>query len=206
MSRPPTSSRSHNGSGPEHGASRPVHEPSSEPDVYLNVPDLHVDEISLDVENLDAHLALQARLANLLELRAGAHVTIDKVDLEIKGVAVKAMLKIRLENVYAILDRALTTIDRNPQVLQHVLDTADHALGPDGAVGGAIEGLGKTAASRATGHRLARIGRGLRGLPRHRPRAELVTKVATAAGVVGGAALAAHTNGGVEKTLKDLTS
>jgi hypothetical protein len=206
MSRSPTSSRSRNGSAPSAVPATRVHEPSPEPDVFLNVPDLHVDEISLDVENLDAHLALQARLANLLELRAGAHVAIDTVELEIKGVAVKAMLKIRLENVYAILDRALTTIDRNPQVLEHVLDTAEHALGPDGAVGGALEGLGKSVHSRSSGQRLARLGRGLRGLSLHRPRAELVTRVATAAGVVGGAALAAHGNGGVQKTLKDLTS
>jgi hypothetical protein len=42
----------------------------------------------------------------LLELRAGAHVTVEKVELDIKGVAARAMLKVRLENVYAILDRA----------------------------------------------------------------------------------------------------
>jgi hypothetical protein len=33
-----------------------------------------------------------------------------------------------------------------------------------------------------------------------------VTRLATAAGLVGGAALAARSNGGVEKTFKELTA
>jgi hypothetical protein len=36
---------------------------NDQPDVYLNVPDLHVDEIRLAVDRLEARLALQARLA-----------------------------------------------------------------------------------------------------------------------------------------------
>jgi hypothetical protein len=179
---------------------------SGEPDVYLSVPDLHVDEIELDVENLEAHLALQARLANLVELRAGAHVAIEKVQLDIKGVAAKALLKVRLENVYAILDRALASIDRNPQILEGVIDTLDDTLGPGGALGETIEGVGRTVGSAAAPGRLARLGHGLRRLSRASHDKHRVTKVAAAAGLLGGAALAAHGNGGIEKTVKDLTS
>ena len=60
--------------------------PSDKPDVFLDIPDVHVGEIHLDVESLDAHLSLQARLANLVELVAGVHVHIDKVELDIKDV------------------------------------------------------------------------------------------------------------------------
>jgi len=205
---PRSSTRPHSRNG---ASASPQHAPtprqsSGEPDVYLSVPDLHVDEIDLDVENLEAHLALQARLANLLELRAGAHVTIEKVQLDIKGVAARAMLKVRLENVYAILDRALTSIDRNPQILEGVIGTVDNALGPGGAVGETIEGVGRTVTSGASRGALARVGGGLRRLHRPRRHVQLVTKVATAAGMVGGAALVAHNNGGIEKTLKELTS
>jgi hypothetical protein len=170
--------------------------PATEPDVFLNVPDLHVGEIELDVENLEAHLALEARLANLVELRAGVHVAIEKVDLHIKDVAARAMLKVRLENVFAILDRALTTIDRNPEILEGVIGTADHA----------IEGLGRSVGSRHNGSPLARLRMGVRRLRDTGHGVHVVTKVATAAGVLGGAALAAHSNGGIEKTLKELTS
>jgi hypothetical protein len=175
MPRPSTRAHSHNGASGT---------PGDEPDVYLNVPDLEVEEIKLDVENLEAHLALQTRLANLLELRAGAHVTVEKVELEIKGVAAKAMLKVRLENVRAILDRALTSIDRNPQIL---------------------EGAIRTAGSGVSRGKLARLGGALRSLP-HPSGDHRVTKLAVAAGLLGGGALAARGNGGIEKTIKDLTS
>ncbi len=44
---------------------------SGDPDVLLDVPNLSVDEITLDVENLRAKVSLDARLANLLSLSAG---------------------------------------------------------------------------------------------------------------------------------------
>jgi hypothetical protein len=192
------------------GRSAELHRPqiprqqTGEPDVYLTVPDLHVDEIKLDVENLEAHLALQARLANLLELRAGAHVGVEKVQLEIKGVAARALLKVRLENVYAILDRALTSIDRNPQILEGVVETLDNALGPGGLVGEAIEGVSRTVTAAGPRGKLVRPGSGRRSL-RHGGGGHRVTKVASAAGLLGGAALAARGNGGIAKTIKELT-
>jgi len=117
---------------------------NDQPDVFLNVPDLKVDEIRLDVDNLEARLALQARLANLLDLRAGVDVAIEKVDLDLKGVAARAMLKVRLENVLAILDRALTSLDRNPRLVESVIRTVDDP----------IEGVARTVApiARANGH------------------------------------------------------
>ncbi|HKO62978.1 MAG TPA: hypothetical protein VJV03_17595, partial [Pyrinomonadaceae bacterium] len=41
---------------------------TGDPDVLLDVPNLSVDEITLDVENLKAKVSLDARLANLLAL------------------------------------------------------------------------------------------------------------------------------------------
>jgi hypothetical protein len=102
--------------------------PSDKPDVFLHVPDVHVGEIYLDVEDLDAHLSLQAKLANLVQLVAGVHVHIGKVELDIKDVEAQALLKVRLENLYQILDRALTTVDRNPEILQGLLNTVDSAV------------------------------------------------------------------------------
>ncbi len=108
---------------------------SDRPDVFLHVPELHVGEIYLDVESLDAHLSLQARLANLVELTAGVHVHVGKVELDIKDVDAKAVLKVRLENLSNILDRALATVERNPEILLGLLDTA----------GTAVESVGQTA-------------------------------------------------------------
>ena len=206
MPRSLPSAPSRNGASAQPQRPPDARQPSGDPDVYVSVPDLHVDEIELDVENLEAHLALQARLANLLELRAGAHVAVEKVQLDIKGVAARALLKVRLENVYAILDRALTSIDRNPQILEGVIDTLDNALGPEGVVGETIEGVSRTVSSGASRGKLARLGSGLRSLRRGAHGGHRVTKAATAAGLIGGAALAAQMNGGIEKTIKELTS
>jgi hypothetical protein len=201
-----THPHSRNGVSAEQHRPQTPRQQSGEPDVHLSVPDLHVDEIKLDVENLEAHLALQARLANLLELRAGAHVGVEKVQLELKGVAARALLKVRLENVYAILDRALTSIDRNPQILEGVIDTLDNTLGPGGVAGETIEGVSRTVTSGGSRGRLMRLGSGLRSLRHGGGGGHRVTKVATAAGLLGGAALAARGNGGIEKTIKELTS
>jgi hypothetical protein len=104
------------------------------PDVLLDVPNLSVQEITLEVDNLKAHLALDARLANLLQLTAGVDVGIDKVKLTIKGVRAEALLKVRLDNVADIIDRTLTTIDRNPQMLERLLQSVDKAVGTVGGV------------------------------------------------------------------------
>jgi hypothetical protein len=148
----PVARRDGNGSGdrsvPEErrkDASLKGRPPSSDPDVFLDIPEVNVDEIYLNVEELDADLSLQTRLANLVQLVAGVHVHLGKVELDIKGVQAEALLKIRLENIYDVIDRALSTIDRNPQILEGVIKTADsavdkvgqtaeRALGPGGAV------------------------------------------------------------------------
>jgi hypothetical protein len=105
-----------------------------EPDVLLDVPNLSIDELKIDVQNLEAHIALNAQLANLLKLNAGADVGIERVNIQIKGVKAQALLKVRLDNVAKIIDRTLTTIDRNPQILTKLLDSVDKTVGTVGGV------------------------------------------------------------------------
>jgi hypothetical protein len=127
--------------------------PSDEPDVFLDIPQVHVGEIYFDVEDLDAHLSLRAKVANLVQIIAGVHVHVGKVELDMKEVDAEALLKVRLENLYDILDRVLTTLDRNPEVLQGLLNTvgsavddigqsAQQALGPGGAAAEAVDQVG----------------------------------------------------------------
>lgn len=112
----------------------PAADPSAEPDVLLDIPNLSVEEITLEVDNLQAHLSVDARLANLLQLSAGADVSVDKVSISIKGVSAQVLLKVRLDNVAAIIDRTLTTIDRNPELLERLLTTVDNTVGTVGDV------------------------------------------------------------------------
>jgi hypothetical protein len=126
------------------------------PDVDLNVPVLKVDEISLKVENLEAHVALVAQVLDLLKLSVGADVGLGKVELDIKGVEAEAHLKVRLDNVAVIVNRVLTTLDRNPEILQYVgrgLESAVRDIG--GGAGSAVGELG-----RGTGSAVEDVGRG----------------------------------------------
>jgi hypothetical protein len=109
--------------------------PADEPDVYVFVPELQVGELNIDVERLDAHLALRAEVANLVNLVAGVHVGVDKVKIDLKDVKAECELKVRLENTYNILDRTLTTLDDNPDIVKGLLDTADSAVETTGQVG-----------------------------------------------------------------------
>lgn len=104
-------------------------------DVILEVPDLSVDSIGLTVANLRAHLALNANVARLVSLNAGADIGIDRVRLDIVGVQAEAYLYVDLDNVARIVNRVVATLDRNPRILTQVLATVDTTVGVVGRVG-----------------------------------------------------------------------
>ncbi|MEU7085274.1 hypothetical protein [Streptomyces achromogenes] len=121
----------------------------AEPDVYLDVPLLKVDQIDLDVEDLRAHVSLQAEVLDLLRLNVGADVALGRVHLGISGVEAQARLEVRLDNVAAIINRVLTTLDRNPQILEELTRGVGSAVRDVGS--GARQAVGElgTGASRA---------------------------------------------------------
>jgi hypothetical protein len=124
-------------------------------DVVVDVPRLCVQRISLEVDNLYAHLSLDARVANLINVQAGADVTIGTVQLAIQGVRARALLLVDLDNVVQIVDRTLTFIDNNPEVVSHLIGTvqrtvgtvgnvANTALQPGGVVSQTVGAVGQT--------------------------------------------------------------
>jgi hypothetical protein len=138
-----------------------------EPDVLLDVPELRVDEISLEVEDLRARVALQADVLSLLKLHVGVEAELGRVQLTIKGVEARALLKVRLDNVARIIDRVLTTIDNNPEIVEGLIEQMGQAAGEVGASAGqalgelapgaasAVEEAGEAAGTAAGG-----VGRG----------------------------------------------
>jgi hypothetical protein len=118
-----------------------------EPDVLLDVPVLHVEEISLEVDDLRARVALEADVLELLKLHVGVDAELGRVQLTIKGVEAQALLKVRLDNVAGILDRVMTTIDNNPAIVERLTEQ----------IGTAVEGVG-TGAGRAVGDLAAGAG------------------------------------------------
>jgi hypothetical protein len=110
-------------------------EPSAEPDVLLDVSQLRVEEIILEVEDLRAHVSIEANVLNLLRLSVGADVQLGGVHLDIKGVEAQALLKVRLDKVAEIINRVLSTIDRNPEIVAQIIPP----------LGAAASELGRTA-------------------------------------------------------------
>jgi hypothetical protein len=88
------------------------------PDVLLDVPELLIDSIHFELDDLDAHVALKARVLNLVKLNVGLDVHLSRVKLDIKGVEAEAVLKARLDHVAAIVDRLMTSLDRNPALVK----------------------------------------------------------------------------------------
>lgn len=116
------------------------------PDVYLDIPVVKVDEISLEVEDLRARVSLQAEVLDLLKLNVGVDAELGRVALQIKGVEAQAQLKVRLDNVANVLDRVLTTIDRNPQILEHLTKSLGRAVEDVGeGAGSAVKDVGEGA-------------------------------------------------------------
>lgn len=114
-----------------------------QPDVLLDVPNLSVGELTVEVANLEANIALDARLANLLKLSAGADVNIDQVKIQLKDVQATATLVVRLDNVRAIIERTLQTLDNNPQIVSGLLNTVNTTVDTVGGIATSALGNGQ---------------------------------------------------------------
>ncbi|NES27185.1 hypothetical protein GCE86_14090 [Micromonospora terminaliae] len=151
----------------------------ADPDVVLQIPHLRVDDICAEVDDLDAHVSLRARLGGLFQLDVGAQARLGTVRIDIRGVTTEAMLEVRLDELNGILDRAFDTVDRNPQIVEAAVRTPGAATGrvdrttpaapgpptrtprePADTAGGASGSPGRTAWRRMK--RIAKDGRPLR--------------------------------------------
>lgn len=132
---------------------------SDKPDVLLDIPNLSVDSITLSVDTLVASLSLDARVANLVTLKAGVDLNINKVKLGVYGVQATALLVVRLDNVRAIIEQTLALLESNPQIIDKLLNTVDStvsktlntvgnvantALQPGGLLSQTVNTLGQT--------------------------------------------------------------
>jgi hypothetical protein len=142
-------------------------ESDDQPDVLLDVPELRVDEISLEVEDLHARVALRADVLSLLRLHVGVEADLGRVQLTIKGVEAQALLKVRLDNVARIIDRVLTTIDNNPEIVEGLIEQVGEAAeevgaGTGQALGELAPGAGSAVdeAGKAAGTAVGDVGRG----------------------------------------------
>jgi pyruvate/2-oxoglutarate dehydrogenase complex dihydrolipoamide acyltransferase (E2) component len=154
-----------------------------DPDVVLDVPTLNVEEIDLEVEDLQVRVALQAVLADLVQINVGLKAELGEVKLAVKGVEAQAQLKARLDNVRAIFSEVLESLQHSPQFFRQAsLDTANQTAGapedttPDTEVvdetgdvsgpsaGGGAEERGEPEATEAARNKARELGVDLSGL------------------------------------------
>jgi hypothetical protein len=129
-------------------------DPAGPPDVLLDVPELKIDLIHFELDELDAHIALKAKVLNLIKLNVGVNVHLGRTKLDIKGVEAEVVLKARLDHVTAIVDRVMTSLDRNPELVKGlsraVSDIGEGAGEAVGKTGDAAKDVGKGAQSALT--------------------------------------------------------
>ncbi|KAF2113411.1 hypothetical protein BDV96DRAFT_476990, partial [Lophiotrema nucula] len=110
---------------------------STPPDVYLNVPELHVGRIELDVEQLQADINLNAKVAGLVTVNAGVQVSVQKINVTIADVDVNLELIVRLGHLVDIVERVFESLDLNPLLLGLINNVTSLV----GEVIGAVDGL-----------------------------------------------------------------
>ena len=123
-------------------------------DVVLDIPNLCVNRIFLKVDSVTAKLNLNARIANLVRIDAGADVLIGNVDLTIQGVRAQALLLVDLDDVVYIVDLTLTFIDNHPEIVQQLGSTLQNTVG---AVGGLVNRLLLGTLTNAAGQTVQRL-------------------------------------------------
>ncbi|KAI4718693.1 hypothetical protein E4T48_05058 [Aureobasidium sp. EXF-10727] len=115
------------------------------PDVYLNVPELHVGRIELTVEKLSADLNLNAKVANLVQLNAGVQVAVERVNITIAEVDAEVELVIRLGmrkgHLVDIVGRVFDSLDLNPLLISTIGNATQLVGNVVTDVVGAVDGL-----------------------------------------------------------------
>ena len=127
-------------------------------DVVLDIPNVCVERIFLKVDSVTARLNLNAQVANLVRVNAGADVLIGNVDLTVLDVRARALLLVDLDDVVHIVDQTLTFVDNNPQIIDQLGSTLQNTVGTVGTlVGGTLRGLVLGVTRLANGNTLQRI-------------------------------------------------
>ena len=86
--------------------------------------------MSLEVENLQARLNVDTRVASLVQVNAGVVATVQKLKVDLEGVVAETHLIVRLDRVAGVMERALATINRHPNLAGSPIPAAPAAAPP----------------------------------------------------------------------------
>lgn len=90
-------------------------------DLVLDIPRLCIEHLELHVDSLRARVSLEANIAGLVRLNAGAGVAIDHVDLTLENVRATALLAVDLSRLVQVVNETMSYLEANPDVLRKIL-------------------------------------------------------------------------------------
>jgi hypothetical protein len=109
------------------------------PDVEIHVPELDVDRLEITLENLRAHVDVEATIGRegneFLNISIGVNARIDSAQIVLEDVQAEAHVIAYLDDVRVIALRALEVLDHHPEILTGLVDVPIPGTGPVGAKG-----------------------------------------------------------------------
>src|SRR5215211_5003498 len=109
------------------------------PDVEIHVPELDIDRLEITLENLSAHVDVDATIGRpgneFLNISIGVNARIDSAHIVLEDVQAEAHVIAYLDDVRVIAVRALEVLDHHPEILTGLVDVPIPVPGPGGAKG-----------------------------------------------------------------------
>src|SRR5215211_4167760 len=109
------------------------------PDVEIHVPELDIDRLELTLENLVAHVDVDATIGRpgneFLNISIGVNARIDSAQIVLEDVQAEAHVIAYLDDVRVIALRALEVLDHHPEILTGLEELPIPVPGPVGAKG-----------------------------------------------------------------------
>jgi len=87
-------------------------------DLVVDAPNLELEGVQLEIQNLQAKISLGVHIGNLVNIDLGVDLTGDTLNLELNSLQAEAYVRANLDRIQHIINRTLETIDNNPDVLQ----------------------------------------------------------------------------------------
>jgi hypothetical protein len=112
---------------------------SNVPDVEIHVPELDIDRLEITLENLRAHVDVDATIGRpgneFLNISVGINARIDSAQIVLEDVQAEAHVIAFLDDVRVIVVRALEVLDHHPEILTGLVDVPIPVPGPVGGRG-----------------------------------------------------------------------
>lgn len=109
------------------------------PDVEIHVPELDIDRLEITLENLRAHVDVDATIGRegneFVDISVGINARIDSAHIVLEDVEAEAHVIAYLDDVRVIALRALEVLDHHPEILTGLVDVPIPVPGPVGGRG-----------------------------------------------------------------------